>query len=283
MTAANDSTRGAAAGRRTDMSAPTDTKTEAASRQQTGCYVYGIVPGDVELTEEIYGVGKPPGKIKLVRSGKLAALVSEVDISKPLGTPDDLQAHEEILDSTATGSPVLPSRFGAVLASEDAVKENLLEPYRDEFAEALQQLEGQAQYLVRGRYAEQAILKEILSENPAAADLREQIRGADPDLTRDERIRLGEFINNAVAAKREEDTRALLSAMEDHCAASSVREATHELDAVYVAFLMDTSQRDELDQVVEELSRDWQGRVELSVHGPMAPWDFTGANQEYLD
>jgi hypothetical protein len=260
------------------MSAQSDTKPR--SGQKTGVYVYGILPGDVELSEEIEGVGDPPGQVRLVRSGDLAALVSDVDLSRPLGTPEDLEAHEEILDSTVTGSPVLPLRFGAVLASDDAVVEELLEPHDEEFTEALSELEGRTEYVVKGRYVEPVILQEILSENPEAAELGEQVRGQDPDATRDARIRLGELINSAVAAKREQDTRVLVSRVADLVEASFVREPTHELDAVYVAFLVEESNVNGLGQVAEEVAEDWEGRVELTIRGPMAPWDFIDSRQE---
>jgi hypothetical protein len=244
-----------------------------------GCYVYGILPGDVKLQADIDGVGNPPGKIRLVRSGDLAALVSDVDTARPLGTPEDLRAHQEILDSTATGSPVLPLRFGAVLTDEDAVVTELLEPHHDDFVSALDTLDGLAEYLVKGRYVEQAILGEILSQDPAAAQLADQIRGADDDATRNLRIQLGELINNSVAESREAATQVLLSAMQDHCEGSFVRDPTHELDAVHVAFLLEESQADELEQVAEDLASRWQGLVQLRVLGPMAPYDFVGAAQ----
>ncbi len=258
------------------MPASTQEKSGPDTGQQTGVYVYGIVPGDVELNSGVHGVGDPPGEIRLVRSGDLAALVSEVDISKPLGTPEDLQAHVEILDATITDAPVLPSRFGAVLANEEAVAEELLDANHDEFAAALRQLEGRVEYIVRGRYAEQAILDEILSENSRAARLRDRIRGADPDATRELRIQLGEIVNNTVANKRQADTRLLVSAMKDHCVASGARVATNEMDAVYIAFLIEADQAGELERVVQDLSDRWRGRVELHVRGPMAPYDFVG-------
>lgn len=258
------------------MSASTQEKPGAGSGQQTGIYVYGIVPGDVELNSGVRGVGDPPTEIKLVRSGDLAALVSEVDLTKPLGTPEDLQAHAEILDATAADVPVLPSRFGAVLTDDEEVAEELLDANHDQFTATLRQLEGLVQYIVRGRYAEQAILEEILSENAKAARLRERIRDADPQATRELRIQLGEIINDAVADKRNTDTRLLVSEMEDHCAGSVVRSATSELDAVYVAFLVEADKADKLDEVVQDLGDRWQGRVELHVRGPMAPYDFVG-------
>jgi hypothetical protein len=249
------------------------------TQQQTGIYVYGILPGDIELASDIPGVGDPPGEVRVVHSADLAALVSEVDLSRPLGSPEDLAAHKEILDASAADAPVLPMRFGAILASEDAVAHELLEEHRDELAGALEELDGLAEYVVKGRYVEQAILNEVLTENNDAARLRDQIRGADPDATRDARIQLGEIINNAITQKREQDTRALGNAMTDHCEASLVRDPTHELDAVHVAFLVRVDQEKDIEDVVNDLSAKWEWRVQLRLLGPMAAYDFVGATE----
>jgi len=246
------------------------------AKQQTGIYVYGILTADAELTSDMPGVGDPPGQVRVVHSDGLAALVSEVDVTQPLGSPEDLRVHKEILDASATELPVLPLRFGAVLASEDAVAEELLAANRDEFAAALSELDGRAEYVVKGRYVEDAILDEVLSENKQAARLRDKIHGKNPDATRDARIQLGELINEGVAAKREEDTRVLGNAMEGHCVASVVREPTHELDAAHVAFLVDTDQEDDMARVIENLAHDWRGWIEVRLIGPMAAYDFVG-------
>ena len=246
------------------------------SKQEKGIYVYGILPADVEMTSEMPGVGDPAGHVRVVRSDGLAALVSEVDVSQPLGSPDDLAAHQQIVDATAAAVPVLPARFGAVLASDDAVAEELLDANHDEFEDALSDLEGRAQFVVKGRYVEKAILGEVLSENRQAARLADKLRDADPDATRDARIKLGEIINDAISAKRHKDTRALGNALEGHCVASVVREPTHELDAAHVAFLVDTDEESEVEQVVDDLSHDWEGRIEVRLLGPMAAYDFVG-------
>jgi hypothetical protein len=162
------------------------------------------------------------------------------------------------------------------VTDDKAVAKELLEANHDEFAAALRQLEGRVEYIIRGQYIEQAILNEILSEDSKAARLRDRIRGADPDATRELRIQLGEIVNNTVANKRQADTRLLVSAMKDHCVLNAVRVATNELDAVYVAFLIEADQADELERVVRDFSDRWQGRVELHVRGPMAPYDFVG-------
>jgi gas vesicle protein GvpL/GvpF/Lsr2 protein len=259
-------------------------KAEAASklaakatsvRQEKGIYVYGILPGDIEVAGDMPGVGDF-GLLRVVCWNGLAALISEVDLSRRLGAPDDRRTHREILDATAAEVPVLPLDFGTVLAGEDAVTEELLAAHHDEFADALHRLEGRAEFLVRGRYVEEAVLDEILSENKRAARLQDQIQGKDRDAAGDARTEFGEIFNEAVAAKREEDTRALGEAMEGHCVASVAREPAHELEAVHVAFLVAADEEGEVERVIEDLAREWAGWIEVQLLGPMAAYDFVG-------
>ena len=74
---------------------------QAREQQQSGCYVYGIVPADVESAADVPGVGDPPARVQLVRQGSLAALVSEVDLTRRLGTPEDLRAHAVLAEVLA--------------------------------------------------------------------------------------------------------------------------------------------------------------------------------------
>ena len=245
---------------------------ESAPRQ--GCYVYGIFPGDIQVDSDVTGVGDPPARIKAVRDDDLAALISAVELDRPLGTPEDLRAHKRILDSSVAEVPVVPMRFGAVLSDEDAVATELLQANHNAFADALRELDGRVQYVVKGRYAEPAILAEVLSENREAQQLRREIKGTDPAATRDARMRLGEIISDAIEVKRGNDTRLLSERMDGHCVASAVRAPSHELDAAHVAFLLEQGQESELEQVVDGLAADWDGRVELRVLGPMAAYDF---------
>lgn len=248
---------------------------KARGVEPPGCYVYGIVPADVELTGEVSGVGDPPGRIQLVRHGKLMALVSEVNLAGVLGTPDDLRAHAQVLDAAVVEVPVLPLRFGTVMATKDAVAGELLAVFQEAFAAALKEAEGRAQYVVKGRYVEQAALAQVLAEVPEAARLAEQIRGKDQNATRPERIRLGEIVNKAIMAKRKADTRALGEVVAPHCVASVVREPTHELDAVHLALLVEITRQDDLERALSDLASDWDGRVEIRLLGPQAPYDFT--------
>jgi hypothetical protein len=242
----------------------------------TGVYVYGIVGGDVEISPGTAGVGDPPGEVRAVRYRDLTTLVSDVDLDRPLGRAEDLFTHEELLDTSAADVAVLPLRFGAVLASDDAVAEEVLGPHYDEFAAALRQLEGHAEYIVKGRYVEHAVLGDVLEQDPEAARLGKQISGTDPVDTRDQRIRLGEILAVAIEASREADTRILAETASGQVTASVVRPPVDDLDAVYAAFLVETGKVEALRQAVERLAGEWRDRMDLRLIGPLAAYDFVG-------
>ena len=255
---------------------PSVTEDEARERRpgaQTACYVYGIVPANASAPDA-RGVGDPPGRVSLVRHGDIAALVSEVDLSRPLGAPEDLLAHKQLLDAASAEEPVLPMRFGGVVTGPDAVASELLEPHHDEFAAALDEISGRAQYVVSGRYDEQAILAEILAEEPEAVRLQEAIRGQDEAVSRATRIQLGEVIGNAVAARRDADTAEAARALEPLCDVIAVREPSHEFGSAHLALLADKAREADIKQAYDELAGRWEGRVKLRLLGPMAPYDF---------
>ncbi|MET8429043.1 GvpL/GvpF family gas vesicle protein [Nocardia sp. NPDC004860] len=242
--------------------------------ESTAVYVYGIVPADVETEPHAIGVGDPPSEVTVVRHGEIAALVSTLESDLPLGTPADLRAHEELLDGSAAVCPVLPLRFGAVMTDTDAVESELLAANEDQFRAALDELEGRVQFVIRGRYIEDAILRELLDENAQAAQLKDEIRGKPEDATRNARIMLGELINDAIETKRAQDTGKVVSELEKLDALINQREPTHDEDAVHLAVLVESARRKELEEMVRRLIADWDGRVELNLLGPMAAYDF---------
>ncbi|TVT20948.1 GvpL/GvpF family gas vesicle protein [Amycolatopsis rhizosphaerae] len=265
-------------GTTTRETAPEQTARPEPSEQDTVVYVYGIVPADVEAEPDARGVHD--SEVRVVRCDDIAALVSKVPRDEALGRPADLTAHAAVLDGTAAAAPVLPMRFGAVVASEEAVTGELLTEHHDEFAAALTELEGKAQYVIRGRYQENVVLREILEENPQLAQLRESLRGKPEDATRNERIALGEHINNAITAKREADTATMTEAIASVLDAPvNVREPTHEEDAVYLAVLVEVARQSDLEELVDRVAEQWRDRVDVELRGPLAPYDFVVTQQ----
>ena len=257
------------------MTTSPETK-DGADRPQadSAVYVYGIVPGDVEVEKSAQGIGDPPAPVEVVHEGDIAALVSVIAADRALGSPEDLQAHAKLLDGTAAVVPVLPLRFGAVMTDEDSVAEELLREHHDEFAQALKALEGHAEYVVKGRYDQEAFLTELLSENHQARQLSDDIRNTPEDASRNSRIALGELIATPLESMRNADTKTLIDELDGIASQVNPREPTHEWDAVHVALLAKVERQAELEEVVGRLSENAGGRMKLRLLGPLAAYDF---------
>jgi Gas vesicle synthesis protein GvpL/GvpF len=249
---------------------------------ETAIYIYGILPADVSFKEQPAGLGHPPSPVRLVPYRDIAALVSDVDASAPLGSPDDQLVHEELLDASAAAIPVLPLPFGAVVASEEAVVAELLEPSYDGLSAALAELEGFQEYIVKGRYVQEAILSEILTEDPEAAALAAETFDADQGASQDGRVHLRELISERLADKRALDTRQLGDALASQASTSAVRPPADELEAVHTAFLVKATEVDQLVSAARQLAAGWEGRIELRVVGPVAAYDFVGTTSMSL-
>jgi hypothetical protein len=237
-------------------------------------YVYGIVPGDVEVEKSAQGIGDPPAPVEVVHEGDIAALVSVITVDRALGTPEDLEAHARLLDGTAGVAPVLPLRFGAVMTDVDSVVEELLRGHHDEFAQALEALEGQAEYVIKGRYQEKPFLAQLLSESEQAQQLSAEIRDLPEDASRNSRIALGELIANALESTRAEDTKTVINELEGIATQVNPREPTHEWDAVHVALLAEVERQAELEEALRRLNENANGLMKLRLLGPLAAYDF---------
>jgi hypothetical protein len=238
-------------------------------------YVYGIVPADVQVEDDAHGIADAP--VKVIREGDIAALVSPLKADHAIGKPEDLRAHAELLDGTASVAPVLPLRFGAVMTDAQSVAEELLREHHDDFAKALNALEGHAEYLIKGRYDEKRFLSDLLDENDQARALRDDIKSKSEDAGRNSRIALGELIASAVESKRQADTQTVVGQLDDVATQVNVREPTHEWDAVHVALLAEVEREGDVQAVVDRLNEKGKGRVKIRLLGPLAPYDFVVA------
>jgi hypothetical protein len=227
------------------------------------------------VVEDLPAVGSADAKVTYVRHRGIAAVVSEVSADRPLGTPDDLRAHAQMLDSFAAASvPVLPFRFGTVLRDEQAVTDELLAAGYDDFVTALDRLEGSAQFTLKARYVQDEVLREVLAEQPEARRLREELNSMPEDAGYYRRIQLGQLMAEAIADKRDSDAVEI-----DRCltplAVAVAPDEPAAADAVAdVSFLVERERRRAFEQAAEDLARRWHGRIRLRLLGPVAPYAF---------
>ncbi|MFB9838908.1 GvpL/GvpF family gas vesicle protein [Actinoallomurus acaciae] len=252
------------------VTTPRDAEVERSDTRV--CYVYGVVPASTRLPQGLLGTGG--GRVRLVRYGDLAGVISEIPPAGALGTREDLLAHENVVASLATRTTMLPLRFSAVVTTASGVVEEMLKPYYDWFTGVLADLEGRAEFTVSATYVQDTVLREVLAEEPEVMRLRESLRGLPETAAYYDRVRLGELIIQALDAKREVDTEELMQTLSPHAVAATPRPPVDEDTAADAAFLVSEDDQTSFRKAVDELGYRWAGRIRLRVLGPLAPYDF---------
>ncbi|MEQ3554042.1 GvpL/GvpF family gas vesicle protein [Pseudonocardia nematodicida] len=236
-------------------------------------YVYAVVAADTDLPEGLDPVGDG-AELVVIDHGELGAVVSDIGLDRPLGKRDDLLRHERVVNTLARETTVLPMQFGGVVSDDQAVVDELLGENHDYFAWALRQLEGCRQFVVQGRYDADELVGQIVADDPRLSELSESIRGADPDATYYERIRLGEAISGQVERIRGDDAVHARRALEPFAVAVATKDVVEEDGAVNVSVLVHRDRVSDFEQAVDALGDEWADRVNLRLIGPVAPYDF---------
>lgn len=235
-------------------------------------YVYGLIRSDAELPQHLSGLG-PSGRVTTIAHRRVAAIVSDMPTDRPLGTRDDLIAHEQVLDAVAQQCAVLPMRFPAVV-EEAGVVDELLAPHEERFVEVLTRLDGMVQFTLKARYERDVVLREIAEDDDEIMALRERVRELPVDASYYDRIRLGELVVGEMERRRNDEGSAVLERLRPVVAAISVRPQTQPDEVVNAAFLVARDHVEAFDEAVDEVGRDLDGRIRFRLLGPLAPYDF---------
>jgi hypothetical protein len=261
------------------MSSATATSRKMTHHAETesATYVYGVLSAGHELPE-ITGIRG--ASLHEVVSGGIAALVSDLADHEPVLGREEMTTHARVLEETLKTGTVLPTRFGVVMAGEDAVKRHLLDAHRDELEQQLGELNGRVELRVRAVYEEENLMREVVREDQDVARLRAALRGASEDATYYGRIQLGEMVAKAIERKREADAAHILDTLDPLAVATEVAEPINERIVVSASFLVDRDRLTEFDEAVDTIGRAEADRMRLKYTGPLPPHSFVELSAE---
>jgi hypothetical protein len=240
-------------------------------------YIYGVVRAGARAIDAP-GIGQRP--LGVVRHQKIGALTSDAEFDQIEVGRDEIMAHAQALERALEHGPVLPMRFGVVMESEQAVRDQLLAPHRAELEAQLDEMEDKVEVNVKGIYDEPAILREVVAEDREVAQLKEITSTRTEAASYPERIRLGELIGLALEDKRAADSAAIIERLAKHAVAVDVGEAVHERMAVNCSFLIKRAELDKFDRALDALADGQGGRIRFKYAGPLPPHSFVELSLE---
>ena len=235
-------------------------------------YVYGVTWADAARKRTAAGIGK--ADVGLVLFEDLAALTSPLESPKIRARRRDLMTHSEVLGAALEDGTVLPLSFGTVFESAEAVVRDFLEPRRDELRRLLRELEGRVELSVKAFYREEAILAEIVRENPRIARLREAVRSGPEAATYGLRIELGELVAAELRGRARRDAEAILERVRPLAVGVEVEDEPVEHQVLRASFLVERGRVGAFDEAMDELARRQESRIHFKYLGPLPPHSF---------
>jgi Gas vesicle synthesis protein GvpL/GvpF len=247
-------------------------------------YLYGIVPGPPAEPPELPALGVADAEIRLLESAACVAVASEVPGDFVEATAVDLQRHSDVLQELLSHtSALVPLRFGTVYPDDEAVRRELLEGRSDELEALLQRVENRVEARLKAFYVEEAVLGEIVAEQPRVAELRRRTQALPPDAAYYDRIQLGELVASALAAKRGRDSEDILATLAPIAVNYVVEEEPHEWSALTASFLVERSALDDFHSAVSALADGSAQRLQLRCVAPLPPYSFVSVSLEPME
>lgn len=234
-------------------------------------YVYGVVSAADRSRISVEGV--EGADVRTVEHAGLAALVSTLQADE-LTAARELRAHWRVLEEASRAATVLPVRFGTVMDSEEAVREQLLAPNADGLAELLRELAGRVQLNVKGDYDEEELLREVVRTSRPIAALRARVSQMSDAAGYYDRIRMGELVAAEVTRHREHDEALALTRLQPTAVAARAEPLASESGAFNLAFLVENGQVDVFSEAVGALRAELGERITLRYVGPLPPYSF---------
>ncbi|MFI0900436.1 GvpL/GvpF family gas vesicle protein [Streptomyces sp. NPDC020983] len=231
-------------------------------------YLYGVTRAGVQLPPGIRGVGDPPGRVRTIPAGDLAAVVG--------AAPDglrarrrDLKAHQDVLLAVGAAGPLLPTRFGVVAADEDAVTGRLLADAGG-YAAALDRVAGHCEVNLKASPVEDG-LAGLLREDPQLRRLRQETRQR-PGY--DMSVRLGEAVVGGLRRRAAEAAREVADAL--GALAAEAQPGPEVPGCVLnVSFLVAAERAAACRALFDGMAEQLADRAELRLTGPLPCYSFS--------
>lgn len=279
-----------------------------------GIYLYAIIPTGEEIIFDVPGAGTDheevytipysnstatpssrvePGMVR-THGQALAAVVSASSLPDYRGLKRNeaahyLVAHQRIVEAVMQDFPLLPVKFGTILADETRVR-RLLAQGKSLFRSALDKYAGQVQMEVVVLWNVQPVFQEIAQEEPVV-QLKTQIGTRPAEETMRERVALGQLVQASLERRRAALREEILPSLREIALDVAMNPLMDDSMVANVALLVDEPGRQALERRLEELDaafargeRQTPGNTPLTFRcvGPLPPYSFAAVDVQSI-
>lgn len=239
--------------------------------EKEGKYIYCVINTRQERNFGPIGIGGRGDEVLTIGYEDLSMVVSNHPITKLVVERESMLAHEKVIEEVMKEfDSVLPVRFCTIASSADEIR-NLLDRRYREFKNALRDMDHMIELGVKGIWKNMdVIFKEIVKENKEIKSLKE----TDNSKSIQAKNKIGRLVKEALEKKKEKQTEEIVDKLRRTSYDYELNRTINDEMFMNAAFLVDKGREKEFDNLMDDLSEEYDERIKFMYVGPLPPYNF---------
>jgi len=243
--------------------------------EKEGKYIYCITKTKQERNFGPIGIGKRSDEVLTIGYDDLSMVVSSYPVTKLAANRENMLVHQKVIEEVMKEfDSVLPVRFGTIASSADEIR-NLLDRRYREFMSALTDMDHKVELGVKGIWKKMdAIFNEIVEDNREIKSLKEKIARDTNGNNNQMKIEVGKMVERALQKKKEQEAERIVDAFRRTAFDHKLNKTIGDEMFINAAFLVSKGREKEFDNIMDDLSDEYQDRMKFMYAGPLPAFNF---------
>jgi hypothetical protein len=242
--------------------------------EKEGKYIYCIIGTRQDRNFGPLGIGGRGDEVLSIGYDDLSMVVSSYPVTEVAGTRENMVGHEKVIEEVMREfDGVLPVRFGTIASNADEIR-SLLDRRRREFKNALRDMDHKVELGVKAMWKDMgAVFSQIVEENELIRDLREHLKRNDRQNIQ-AKTGLGQLVKSQLDKKKKKQAEEIVDRLRRTSFEYKLNATIGDEMFANAAFLVDKGREKEFDNIMDELSDEYQDRIEFLYAGPLPVFNF---------
>ena len=239
-----------------------------------GKYVYCIIEGNEGRNFGPIGIGKRGDIVSTIGFNDISAVISSSPVTQYVIDPENLMAHEKVIETVMKDYTVLPIRFCTIANGAEEVRTFLRRRY-GEFKGMLRDLDNKVEMGLKARWTDmKRIFDEIAQEDPGVKEEKKKAEDRAADPAGEKKIALGKAVKAALEKKKETQGEKIVNAFKRLVLDTRKNDLVGDNMFLNAVFLIDRTREKQFDFLVEDLADSYKDKADFKVVGPAPPFNF---------
>lgn len=238
-----------------------------------GKYIYCIINGDEGRNFGPIGIGKRGDIVSTIGFNDVSAVISSSPVTRYVIDPDNLMAHEKVIEAVMKDYTVLPVRFCTIANSAEEVR-TFLRRQHGEFKGLLHDLDNKVEMGLKARWNHMdRIFEEIAQTDPRVKELKKRVERS-KEADSDEKVILGKAVKAALDEKKAQLAEKILRRFKRLTLDTHQNDVMGDDMFLNAVFLIDRTREKQFDFLVEDLAEEYEKEADFKLVGPAPPFNF---------